>query len=444
MTGYTTTEKILRRNDLDRDDLDGGRAIKADVLLTHDVCGPGTIGVFKKEFGKDAKVWDPGKVVIIPDHYIYTCDEKAARNRQVVGDFAREQGIRHLYDEEGLGYRGVCHVALPQEGHVIPGEVIFGTDSHTCAHGNLGAFASGIGNTYAGYVLGSGHLIMNAIPKTMQFRYDGKLPDWCMGKDLILDLINRKGTHGADFRSLEFIGDAITELDIEERNTICNMGVEMGATNAIIPPDKKARAYAADRSGLDYEEIKEKAEGLYSDEDAEFAARETFNASLLEPMVAMPHSPGNGIKARKLDQKLDRAYIGGCTGGKNIDFLRAAALLCEADREVVIPLFLVPATTEQVEYIKNTRYDGIRLEEIFWKAGANMGSIDEPSCAACLGGPKDTYGRADIQGFNIISTTNRNFPDRMGKGANVFLASPLTAIASALTGKVTDPRRFMI
>ncbi len=432
-TNMTITEKILAKAS-GQDSVKPGDNIwvNVDVLLTHDICGPGAIGVFQQEFGVTARVWDPGKLVIIPDHYIFTSDEKAHRNLDILREFAKTQGLPHLYDAGTRRYRGVCHVALPEEGHVRPGEVIFGTDSHTCTHGALGAFASGIGNTDAGFIMGTGRLLIR-VPATQRFIVNGRKPDYIMGKDIILKIIGDIGFDGATYCAMEFCGPAINALDVEERMTICNMAVEAGAKNGIIEPDAKTIEYVESRTNKPFTPMK-------GDADAPVDSVHTYDAALLEPCVAEPHSPANYALARERSKvKLDRAYIGSCTGGKTTDFIAAARIL--KGRKVAIDTFLVPATTKVAESLLTEKIDGVPLVKIFADAGCMEAA--PPSCAACLGGPVDTYGRTKDREV-VISTTNRNFVGRMGsKNSPVYLASPLTVAASAVAGRICDPREYL-
>ncbi|WP_293340195.1 3-isopropylmalate dehydratase large subunit [Microcoleus sp. CAWBG58] len=438
--GMTITEKILAKA--------SGRAkvepgdniwVETDVLMTHDVCGPGTIGVFKKEFGDNAKVWNPDKIVLIPDHYIFTNDERANRNVDILRDFAKEQGIKYFYDitdrsnfKANPDYKGVCHIALAQEGHTRPGEVLFGTDSHTCNAGAFGQFATGIGNTDAAFIMGTGKLLIK-VPATMRFVLNGELPDYLLAKDLILQIIGDISVAGANYRSMEFAGDTVERLTMEERMTLCNMVIEAGGKNGTVAPDKTTFDYVNPRTNVPFE-------AFYSDEGAQFYSDRTYDVSKLEPVVAKPHSPDNRDLARNCsDVKIDRVYIGSCTGGKTSDFLNAARIL--KGNQVKVPTYLVPATQKVYEDLFVTKYDGQTLSEIFLASGCIEPAA--PSCAACLGGPKDTFGRMNEPEI-CVSTTNRNFPGRMGnKEAQVYLASPYTAAASALTGHVTDPREFL-
>ena len=429
----TITEKILARA-ADKKEVKPGDNIwvKADILLTHDICGPGTIGIFQREFGRKAKVWDREKVIILPDHYIFTKDEKAGRNIETLRQFAKEQDLPYYYDVGTPNYRGVCHVALPEAGHVRPGEVIFGTDSHTCTHGALGAFATGIGNTDAAFVMGTGKLLIK-VPPSMLFTLGGRKPDYIMGKDIILRVIGDLGVEGATYCAMEFSGEGARSLSIEDRMTICNMAIEAGAKNGIVEADELAIQYVQSRTNKPFKAEK-------SDGDAAYSGKRSYDLADLEPCVAMPHSPDKYSPARKMkDIKIDRAYIGSCTGGKISDFAAAAKIL--QGRRVKADTFLVPATCEVAAGIKSEKIGGRTLESIFREAGCL--EIAPPSCAACLGGPDDTFGRTHGKEV-VISTTNRNFIGRMGsKDAPIYLASPLTAAASAVTGRITDPREFM-
>jgi 3-isopropylmalate/(R)-2-methylmalate dehydratase large subunit len=434
MNAMTMTEKILARHSGRDRVLPGDNVwVDTDILMTHDVCGPGTIGIFKQHFGKDAKVWDRNKVVIIPDHYIFTKDEKANRNVDTLRKFVAEQQIPYYYDAGTPRYKGVCHIALPEEGHTRPGEVLFGTDSHTCTAGAFGEFATGIGNTDAGFIMGTGKLWVK-VPQTMRFVFHGKLPPYLMAKDLILAVIGDIGCDGATYRAMEFDGDAVFALGIEERMTLCNMVIEAGGKNGVIAPDQVT---------LDYVNARNAGQRPYTvvrtDPGAKFIFEKVYDVSKLEPVVAKPHSPDNRATVSEVKgTRLDRAYIGSCTGGKMTDFRAAAGIL--RGHTVRIDTFIVPATTEIAQGLKTEKLNGQTLEAEFLAAGAKIG---EASCAACLGGPSDTFGRLNTP-LSCISTTNRNFPGRMGhKEAQVFLASPLTVAASALTGTIADPRDCM-
>src|SRR5437763_12363193 len=434
MTPMTLTEKILARH-AGRDSVqpDDNVWIDVDVLMTHDVCGPGTICIFHQHFGKDAKVWDKQKVVIIPDHYIFTTDKMANRNVDVLRQFVAEQGLPYYYDVGSDRYKGVCHIALPEEGHTRPGEVLIGTDSHTCTAGAFGEFATGVGNTDAGFILGTGKTWVK-VPPTMRFVFHGKMPPYLMAKDLILAVIGDIGCDGATYQAMEFDGDGVYALNIEERMTLCNMVIEAGGKNGVIAPDQVT---------LDYVNARNAGQKPYTvvkpDSGAKYIFEKVYDVTKLEPVIAKPHSPDNrAIVSEVKGTKLDRAYIGSCTGGKLTDFRAAAGLM--KGKSVKIDTFVVPATTEVARGLDSELIGGKSLRDIFLSAGAKIG---DASCAACLGGPSDTFGRLNTP-LSCISTTNRNFPGRMGhKEAKVFLASPLTVAASALSGVISDRREVV-
>ncbi|NJN76278.1 MAG: 3-isopropylmalate dehydratase large subunit [Synechococcaceae cyanobacterium RL_1_2] len=433
----TMTEKIIAKA-AGRDRVEPGENVwvSVDTLMTHDVCGPGTIGVFKREFGETAKVWDSEKIVIIPDHYIFTEDARANRNVDILRDFAQEQNLKYFYDitdrsdfKVNPDYKGVCHIALAQEGHTRPGEILFGTDSHTCNAGAFGQFATGIGNTDAGFIMGTGRLLIK-VPATMRFVLEGEMPDYLLAKDLILQIIGDISVAGATYRTMEFAGSTVEAMTMEERMTLCNMVIEAGGKNGVIAPDHTTLDYVQSRTDKPFTTF-------YTDSDAKFYSDRVYDVSKLEPVVAKPHSPDNKALARECgDVKVDRVYIGSCTGGKTSDFLHAAKLL--KGRKVKVPTYIVPATQKVYEDLFTVKHDGQTISEILIEAGCIEPAA--PSCAACLGGPKDTFGRMNKPEV-CVSTTNRNFPGRMGdKQAQIYLASPYTAAASALTGFVTDPR----
>ncbi|HET7624806.1 MAG TPA: aconitase/3-isopropylmalate dehydratase large subunit family protein [Verrucomicrobiae bacterium] len=454
----TLTERILARA-AGKHRVEAGDNIwvNADVLMTHDVCGPGTIGVFKREFGKNAKVWNRNRVVIIPDHYIFTADSKSNRNVDILREFVREQNLPYFYDviddpnghwafdsskgmlkrQYGSQYAGVCHTALPQKGHTRPGEILFGTDSHTCMAGAFNQFATGIGNTDAGFVMGTGKLLIK-VPETMHFRLEGKLQPGVMAKDIILHCIGEIGFDGATYRAMQFDGSGVATLSIDDRMTIANMAIEAGGKNGIFPFDSRTAEYVDARVKLNG--TKSTYEPVELDSDQKFIYELVVDLSKLEPTVACHPDPGQRKKAKEMDVKLDRAYIGSCTGGKTSDFVEFARVL--RGKRVAIDTFGVPATPEIVHDLQSTRWGEKTIWEILTDAGVQM--TENAGCAACLGGPVDTFGRINKAGIKCISATNRNFPGRMGnKESQVFLASPMTVAASAITGKITDPREYL-
>jgi 3-isopropylmalate/(R)-2-methylmalate dehydratase large subunit len=451
----TLTEKILARA-AGKAQVQAGDNIwvQADVLMTHDVCGPGTIGVFKREFGKTAKVWDRHRVVIIPDHYIFTADSKSNRNVDLLREFVKEQDITYFYDviddtdgkwvfdsskgalkrQYGSHYAGVCHTALPQKGHTRPGEILFGTDSHTCMAGAFNQFATGIGNTDAGFVMGTGKLLIK-VPETMHFRLEGQMQPGVMAKDIILHVIGEIGFDGATYRAMQFDGPGTASLSMDDRMTIANMAIEAGGKNGIFEFDARTAEHVNYRTRLNG--TRTKFEPVTRDANERFVYEMVVDLDKLEPTVACHPDPGNRQKAKDLAHvKLDRAYIGSCTGGKTSDFLEFARIL--KGKHVTIDTFGVPATPEIVHDLQTSRWDDKTIWEILVAAGVQM--TENAGCAACLGGPVDTFGRMNTP-LKCISATNRNFPGRMGhKESQVFLASPATVAASALTGRITDPR----
>jgi len=458
MPKMTMTEKIFAAHAGKASVVPGENVwVNVDVLMTHDVCGPGTIGIFKKEFGPDAKVWDKTRIPIIPDHYIFTADGKCHRNIQILRDFVKEQDIKYYYDPdfldtaEGSGmpnpyrdptktnYKGVCHKALPEEGHCRPGEILLGTDSHTCTAGAFGQFASGVGNTDAAFTMGTGKTWLKT-PPTMKFTFHGEIPPYLTAKDLILAVIGEIGVAGATYKTMYFAGEGIASLTLEDRMTLTNMAIEAGGKNGVCDVDQKTLDYVQARSNRPEWEV------FKDDPGCDYVFEHAWDLGTMEPMVAKPHSPDNKDTARNCsDVELDQAYIGSCTGGKITDMIFAANIL--NGNTVKIPTFVVPGSTEVHQDMLTLGLDGEQVrdgEPSVYAALENAGCTIGPSgCSACLGGPKDTFGRLN-EPKACISTTNRNFPGRMGhKEAGVYLASPLTAAASALTGKVTDPREFV-
>lgn len=441
----TMTEKILARHSNNQRVAPGENIwTNVDKLMTHDVCGPPTFGIFQREFGMNAEVWDNEKIILIPDHYIFTEDPRANRNVDFLREMAHRYKIKYFYDIQNRAdfhanpdYKGVCHVALAQEGHTKPGEVLFGTDSHTCNAGAFGQFATGIGNTDAGFIVGTGKLLIK-VPPTMRFVLDGEMPPYLLAKDLILQIIGEISVAGGTYKAMEFTGSAVSNMSMEERMTICNMVVEAGGKNGVCPPDQVTFDYVDQRSSEPYEPV-------LSDDGASYVEEFHFDVSKIEPLVAAPHSPDNRKTAHECSKtKIDRVYIGSCTGGKTEDFQRAAQLMHKAGGQVKVPTFLVPATQKvwaDVYTLPVAGCEGRTAAQIFEAAGCVAPAA--PSCAACLGGPKDTFARLNEPQI-CVSTTNRNFPGRMGhKDGQVYLASPFTAAASAMSGTVADPRDYL-
>ncbi len=430
--GMTITEKILAKA-AGKSKVVPGESVwlDVDILMTHDVCGPPTIAIWKKEFGEKAKVWDKQKLVIFPDHYIFTKNVHANRNVDVLRQFAQQYNLPNYYDVGTERYKGVCHIALAEEGFNVPGTVLFGTDSHTCTSGAFGMFATGVGNTDAAFILGTGK-IWEKIPESIKFTFNGKMPEYLTAKDLILQILGDITTDGATYRAMEFCGEAIAGMNMFERMTLTNMAIEGGGMNGIIAVDDVTRNYLKEIGVTEFEEFE-------SDADAVYHSEYVYDVKKIEPTVAKPHSPDNRDTVKNVEgTELTKCYIGSCTGGKITDFLYAAKILI--GKKVAKTTYIVPASTQVAKQLEEETISGISLKDIFVNAGC---VIAESSCAACLGGPSDTIGRS-VDGDVVISTTNRNFPGRMGsKSSQVYLASPLTVAASAITGKITDPRKFL-
>ncbi|MDE1765912.1 MAG: 3-isopropylmalate dehydratase large subunit [Thaumarchaeota archaeon] len=417
------TEKILARasgkNKVSPDDV---VFANVDKVMMHDVSGPGVIAVFeklKKTGMKIEKLWDPKKVWVAEDHFVPAADKISAQNVVLLTQFTKDYGISKHF-KYGMGQYGICHTLSHEEAMVLPGEVYVGGDSHTNTTGALGAFAAGLGHTDVAYVLLNGKIWFK-VPETLYFKLNGKLPDYAMAKDLILKIIGDIGTDGAAYKTMQFGGTGVSEMSVEERLTLTNMTTEAGAKSGIIEPDQKIRDYLAQRGAGNYNEI-------HGDANAQYAKVYEYEISELEPTVAKPFSPENVTAARELSSiPLDKAYIGSCTGAK-LDDLRAAAKILKG-RTVKIRTEILPAA---ISIFRKAMDEG--LVKIFMDAGVMVGP---PTCGACCGAHMGVLAKDEV----CISTTNRNFPGRMGHvESQTYLASPLVAAASAVTGKITDPR----
>lgn len=428
--GKTLSQKILAKASR-KSFVEIGELVWANVniLMTHDPCSPGVIGVFKREFGENAKVWDAEKHIMIPDHFIFTADNKANANVRLMREFAKEQELRYFYDVGTKDYKGVCHITLAQEGHNRPGEILVGTDSHTVTSGAFGTFAIGVGNTDAAFILGTGEIPLK-VPPTIKIIFNGNLPPYLMAKDLILQVLSDLTTKGATYCAIEFAGEVIDNMSVEERMTLCNMTVECGAKNGIMVPNEATLKYLEKRNHIPFEV-------LTPDNDAEYFKVLEYDVSHMQPLVAKPHSPDNVDEVNLVEgTSLNRAYIGSCTGGKLSDFFAAAKIL--NGQQVTIETFAVPATREVLDEIIMTKINHKSIYEIMIDSGVRVST--ETSCAACCGGPADTFGRVN-EPLSTISTTNRNFLGRMGsKQAQIYLASPYTVAASAIAGKIANPK----
>jgi 3-isopropylmalate/(R)-2-methylmalate dehydratase large subunit len=419
--GMTITEKILARA-AGRDRVEPGDLVDAgiDIIMCHDVTTPPAISMLKAK-GLD-RVFDPDKIVVTPDHFQPAKDIQSAELLKRLDTWAKEKGIRHYYP---VGRAGVCHALLPEQGHIRPGEVIVGGDSHTCTYGAFAAFSTGIGSTDLAAAIATGTLWFK-VPATMKFVLNGKLGKGVYSKDVILEAIRRIGTDGALYRAMEFVGPALKGMSMEARMTITNMAIEAGGKNGVIGFDEITKAY------LDEHLCEKKDYTVFeSDADATFVSVETIDCSTLEPMVAMPHLPSNGKPIGECaGLAMDQAYIGSCTNGR-IEDLRIAAGIIKG-RTVKIRTIVVPATPV---IWRQCIDEG--LAQIFDAAGCVFSA---PTCGACLGG----FMGILAAGERCVSTTNRNFVGRMGSPkSEVYLASPATAAASAVEGVLTDARKYI-
>ncbi|MBN2591808.1 MAG: 3-isopropylmalate dehydratase large subunit [Sedimentisphaerales bacterium] len=419
--GMTITEKILAKA-AGKDTVKAGDLVDAniDVVMCHDVTTPPAITMLAEK-GIE-KVFDPEKIVVTPDHFQPAKDIKSAELHKRLDTWAKKHKIKYYYK---IGKAGVCHALLPEQGHIRPGEVIVGGDSHTCTYGAFAAFSTGIGSTDTAAAIATGQLWFK-VPASMKFVLNGSLGHGVYSKDVILAVIARIGTDGALYRAMEFVGPALSEMSMEARMTITNMAIEAGAKSGIIGFDDITKQY------LD-EHLKDKKDYTVfkSDSDAEYITTEEFDCSKLEPMVALPHLPSGGVPVGECaGMEMDQSYIGSCTNGR-IEDLRIAAKILEG-KQVAIRTLIVAATPE---IWKRSKDEG--LFDIFYDAGC---VISAPTCGACLGG----FMGILASGEKCISTTNRNFVGRMGDPkSEVYLASPATAAASAITGKITDPRNYL-
>jgi len=419
--GMTITEKILARASGEAS-VKAGQLINAklDVVMCHDVTAPASVSMLAEK-GID-KVFDAEKIVVTPDHFQPAKDIKSAELHKRLDEWAVRQKIKHYYK---VGRAGVCHALLPEQGHIRPGEVIVGGDSHTCTYGAFGAFSTGVGSTDLAAAIAMGELWFK-VPGSIKFVLNGSLSKGVYSKDVILAVIARTGVDGALYKAMEFTGPALGEMSMEARMTITNMAIEAGAKNGIMAVDDITREYLNGH-------LKDKSDYTVfeSDEDGEYESVEEFDCSAIEPMVALPHLPSGGVAIDKCVGKvMNQAYIGSCTNGR-IEDLRIAAEILKG-KSVSIRTLVVPATPV---IWKQAKDEG--LFDIFYEAGC---VIAAPTCGACLGG----FMGILAAGEKCVSTTNRNFVGRMGHPeSEVYLASPATTAASAVEGKLTDPRGYI-
>ncbi len=416
--GKTITEKILAKAS-GKGNVTPGEIIDTniDLVMGTDIMIPIILEVMRDMEIKE--VFNRDKVVIVIDHFSPAPNIKAANQNKKVREFFKNYSLKNIME---VGSNGVCHVVLPEQGLVRPGEVIVGSDSHTTTYGALGAFSTGLGSTDIAVAMATGKLWFK-VPETIKVVFYNQLPKYVTGKDLILYLLGKIGAHGARYKTLEFAGETISQLDMDGRFTMCNMAVEAGAKNAIIEPDEKTLQYLKHVTNEPYTIFK-------SDKDAKYEKIIEIDSSKIEPQIAYPHSPDNVFPISKsLGIKIDQVYLGSCTNGRISDLRLAANILKNNRIHPEIRLVITPGSQEvYLEALKEG------LIETFIKAGA---IINPPSCGACFGGHFGIIGDNEV----CLSTTNRNFKGRMGsKEGKIFLSSPAVAIASAIKGEIADPR----
>jgi len=419
--GYTIAEKILLEHSNEKAIAPGDFIIAGvDLSLGNDITAPIAIREFASSGAK--QVFNKNKVALIPDHFTPNKDLKSANQCKVLRAFALKHHIKHYYE---VGRMGVEHALLPERGVVMPGDLVIGADSHTCTYGALGAYATGVGSTDLAAAFATGKCWFK-VPPSVKFTYYGKLKRWVSGKDLILHTIGDIGVDGALCEAMEFTGDAIRNLPMDDRFSMSNMAIEAGARAGIIEPDAITLKYARDTSKTSKRRFK-----VYkSDRSARYRGLHEYNASRIEPLVACPYLPSNVKKARELKKvNIDQAVIGSCTNGRISDLRIASNILKGRRISSRTRLIVIPAT--QKIYLQAVK-EG--LAEIFIKAG---GVFSTPTCGPCLGGHMGILA----EGETAIATTNRNFVGRMGHvGSKVYLSSPAVAAASAIRGRVADPR----
>ncbi|GAB6178849.1 3-isopropylmalate dehydratase large subunit [Desulfotomaculum defluvii] len=417
----TITEKVLAAA-AGKEGVKPGELInaKVDLVLANDITAPVAI----KEFNKIGlgKVWDKERVALVPDHFTPNKDIKSAEQAKMVRDFAHDQELTNYFE---VGRMGIEHCLLPEQGIVGPGDVIIGADSHTCTYGALGAFATGVGSTDLAAAMALGETWFK-VPESMKFIFNGKLSKYVGGKDLILYTIGKIGVDGALYKAMEFCGEAISQLSMDGRLTMCNMAIEAGGKNGIIQPDEITRQYVEGRTKRPYR-------FFTSDPDAQYSEVFEFNVADIEPQVAFPHLPENARPVSKAGHvDIDQSVIGSCTNGRMEDLRIAAEVLKGKKVNKRVRLIIIPGTQE---IYRQAMREG--LFEIFLDAGA---VVSTPTCGPCLGGHMGILAK----GERCISTTNRNFVGRMGHPeSEVYLSNPAVAAASAVTGHISHPEEVL-
>ena len=416
----TITEKILAAHArLKR--VEPGELIEVDVdfCLANDITAPIAIERFRQAGAK--KIYDAARVALVPDHFVPNKDIESAAQCQILREFAQEHKLPHFFE---VGRMGIEHALLPEQGLVLPGDVVVGADSHTCTYGGLGAFATGVGSTDLAAVMITGRTWFR-VPASIKFVYHGTLAPWVTGKDLILYTIGQVGVDGARYRSMEFTGQVISQLSMDQRLTMANMAIEAGAKNGIIAPDECTRAFVEGRAQRSYTFYE-------SDDNAVYEQVINYDVSEIEPQVALPHSPANSQPVSSLDKiSIDQVVIGSCTNGRLEDLRAAADILKNRRIAPGVRCLIIPAT--QTIY-RQAMDEG--LFTIFLEAEA---AISTPTCGPCLGGHMGILAA----GERAVATTNRNFVGRMGHPeSEVYLASPAVAAASAVLGRIASPEEL--
>ncbi len=415
--GMTMTQKILAAH-AGLESVHAGQLIEAslDLVLANDITGP--VAIREAERLKKRSVFDKDKVALVPDHFTPNKDIKSAEHCKCVRDYAREHDITNYFE---VGQMGIEHALIPEKGLIVAGDVCIGADSHTCTYGALGAFSTGVGSTDMGCGMVTGQSWFK-VPSAIRFELTGELSKWVSGKDLILHIIGQIGVDGALYRSMEFTGDGVASLSMDDRFTVANMAIEAGAKNGIFPVDEKTVAYMKEHSDREYTVYE-------ADEDAEYDETYTIDLGTLKPTVAFPHLPENTRTVDEAgDVKIDQVVIGSCTNGRISDLRSAAAVLKERKTAPGVRTIVIPAT--QDIYLQAVE-EG--LVQTFIRAGA---VVSTPTCGPCLGGHMGCLA----EGERAVSTTNRNFVGRMGHvGSEVYLASPAVAAASAVAGRIAQP-----
>lgn len=415
--GMTMTQKILAAH-AGLEEVKAGQLIEADLdlVLGNDITSPVAIHEMEKMTVKT--VFDKDKIALVPDHFVPNKDIKSAEHCKCVRQFAMKHDITNYFE---VGQMGIEHALLPEKGLTVAGDVIIGADSHTCTYGALGAFSTGVGSTDMAAGMATGKAWFK-VPSAIKFVLTGKPSKWVSGKDVILHIIGMIGVDGALYKSMEFVGDGVANLTMDDRFTIANMAIEAGGKNGIFPVDDLTRAYMKEHSKRPFVEYA-------ADEDAEYDQIIEIDLSTIKPTVSFPHLPENTHTVDSIDEiKIDQVVIGSCTNGR-IDDLRAAAKILEG-RKVAkgLRVIVIPAT--QSIYMQAIE-EG--LVQTFINAGA---VVSTPTCGPCLGG----YMGILAEGERCVSTTNRNFVGRMGHvNSEIYLASPAVAAASAVTGKISQP-----